>query len=182
MKELGVENKKSHVGFYLISDGKEELLSNLLNKKIHIKSNLKKAQIYINYVSIIAIIISAIIGFYMNKKFVQFDIAFFVFLFFIIPIKNLFIKIVQYILGKIVKPKLIPKMDFSFGIPEQYATMVVIPTIIKDKNKVQDIMKKLEVFYNANESENLYFTLLGDCSSSKNEFEDFDKVVSNTGI
>ena len=30
-------------------------------------------------------------------------------------------------------------------------------------------MKKLEVFYIANKSENLYFTLLGDCSESSKE-------------
>ncbi len=38
--------------------------------------------------------------------------------------------------------------------------MVVIPTILKSKEKVQELMRKLEVFYLANKSENLYFTLL----------------------
>ena len=34
-----------------------------------------------------------------------------------------------------VKPKLLPKMDFSKGIPSQYRTLVVVPTLIVDHNK-----------------------------------------------
>ena len=178
----GIESKSSHVGYYLISNGKDELISKLLNKNVKSKSFIKKAEIYINTVSIFAIVLSCIIGLYINLKYSTFSVALCVFIFFIIPIKSILIKIIQYISGKIVKPKLIPKMDYSSGIPDEYATMVVIPTIIKNKEKVQEIMRKLEVFYNANKSENLYFTLLGDCSSSKNEKEDFDDVVIETGI
>ena len=43
-------------------------------------------------------------------------------------------------------------------------------------------MKKLEVYYLANKSENIYFALLGDCTSSKNEIEKFDDEVIKTGI
>ena len=63
----------------------------------------------------------------------------------------------QYILGKIVKPTLIPKLDFQKGIPKEYATFVVIPTIIKSKEKVRELFRKLEVFYLANKSKNIYW-------------------------
>ena len=43
-------------------------------------------------------------------------------------------------------------------------------------------MHKLEVYYLANKSENLYFVLLGDCTSSKNEKESFDEEVIKAGI
>ena len=100
----------------------------------------------------------------------------------IIPIKNIIIKITQYVSGKVVKPKLIPKLDFYNGIPEECSTMVVIPTIVKSKEKVEEVMKKLEVFYMANKTENIFFTLLGDCSSSKKENEDFDDEIIKSGI
>ena len=47
---------------------------------------------------------------------------------------------------------------------------------------LKEIMKKLEVFFIANKSENIYFTLLGDCSSSKKEKEDFDDEIIKSGI
>ena len=177
-----IPGKKNHVGYYLISDGKEELLSELLNKKVSKKSKLKKAKLYIEWVSFISIIISCIIGWHINKKTGSLIFAFLIFLFFIVPIKSILIKVTQYISGKIVKPKLIPKLDFYNGIPDNCSTMVVIPTIVKNEEKVKEIIKKLEVYYMANKSENLYFTLLGDCSSSKQEKEDFDDEVIKTGI
>ena len=42
-------------------------------------------------------------------------------------------------------------------------------------------MKKLEVYYLANKSENLYFALLGDASSAKSEEEPFDDEVIQEG-
>ncbi len=53
-----------------------------------------------------------------------------------IPISEFVVEqIIQYILSKYVKTKLIPKMDFLKGIANENATFVVIPTIIKDKRK-----------------------------------------------
>ena len=42
-------------------------------------------------------------------------------------------------LSKTVKPKLIPKMDFSKGIPEEYTTMVVIPTVLDSGEKTKEL-------------------------------------------
>lgn len=103
------------------------------------------------------------------------------FLLFIIPASEIAVQIIQYVLSKVVKPKPIPKLDFSHGIDKEHKTMVVIPTILKSKEKVQELMRKLEVFYLANKSENIYFTLLGDCSESDKREEEFDEEVINEG-
>lgn len=73
-------------------------------------------------------------------------------------------------------------MNFEKGIPESSATFVVIPTILKSKEKVIEMLKKLEVYYLANKSENLYFALLGDCSEEDSKTKDFDEEVMSCGI
>ena len=80
-----------------------------------------------------------------------------------------------------MKPKPIPKLDYSHGIDEEHKTMVIIPTILKSKEKVQELMRKLEVFYLANQSDNIYFTLLGDCSESDKREEETDYEVIQEG-
>lgn len=100
----------------------------------------------------------------------------------IIPVQTILVQIAQYILGKFIKPKPIPKLDFEAGVPEESATFVVIPTIVNSKQKVQRIMKNLEKYYMANKSDNIYFALLGDCTAGKNEKEPFDEEVVSTGI
>lgn len=68
------------------------------------------------------------------------------------------------------------------GIPKECATFVVIPTIVESKDAVKELVRKLEVYYLANKSDNLYFALLGDCTSGKNENEKFDNEVIETGL
>ena len=45
--------------------------------------------------------------------------------------------------------------------------MVVIPGVIGAPQKAKELAEKLEVYYLANKSENMYFTVLGDCTSRK---------------
>ena len=100
----------------------------------------------------------------------------------IIPISEIVIQLLNYFLIKLTKPKLIPKLDFSKGLPEEFSTFVVIPTIISSEEKVKEFLKKLEVYYLANKSKNIYFALLGDCTSSKNELEEIDNEIIKTGL
>ena len=177
--EENKEEKKNHIGYYLIDEGILELYKELKYKpKINI-SIKTKAKIYI----IAIILFSTIISFLISAKLDIKNIFVFIisFILFFIPATEIVNQVISYILSKIVKPKLIPKMDFLNGIDEENSTMVVIPTIVKSKEKVQELMEKLEVFYLANKSENLYFCLLGDCSESENEEEDFDKEVIEEG-
>ena len=177
--EENKEEKKNHIGYYLIDEGILELYKELKYKpKINI-SIKTKAKIYI----IAIILFSTIISFLISAKLDIKNIFVFIisFILFFIPATEIVNQVISYILSKIVKPKLIPKMDFLNGIDKENSTMVVIPTIVKSKEKVQELMEKLEVFYLANKSENLYFCLLGDCSESENEEEDFDKEVIEEG-
>ncbi len=180
--------KKMHIGYYLISDGKEELLNSLSDKKIKLKSTKEKVNCYILSIWLTSIIVSLIIvvKFYMLLTniniFANIILSALLFTILVIPIENIVSKTIQYVLSKIVKPKLIPKIDFHNQIPEEYSTMVVIPTILKSREKVQELMEKLEVYYIANKSENLYFTLLGDCSTGSKEVESFDGEIINEGI
>ncbi len=173
-------NKKSHIGYYLIDNGIEKLYKELGYRYKDIKKE-NKMKIYILAMSFFSIAISIILGMTLNKTNSLANKIIGILLL-AIPISEIIIHIMQYILGKIIKPKIIPKIDFTNGIDTEHSTFVVIPTIVKSKEKVKELAKKLEVFYLANKSENLYFSILGDCSQSKSEEEEFDKEVIEAGI
>lgn len=178
------DEKQRHVGYYLISKGISELYDNLLGKNNGFKKikSITKLKLYIYFVSILSVIISGFIACNFNNKGNSFLFSLLLFFILIIPIKTIIINIVQYISGKIVEQKIIPKMDFSEGIPDKFRSMVVIPTIIKDAEKVKALFHKLEVYYLANKSENLYFSILGDCSESKKQNEEFDEYIIKEAI
>jgi len=172
------QEKKMHIGYYLIGRGVQVLKDKLglKNSKRH-----RKAKKYLISIYAVTIILTLLLWVYLNAK-LNFIIATITSIISIIPISEIYIRILNYILSKIVKPKLLPKLALAEGIPEEYSTMVVVPTILDSKEKVDELFQKLEVYYLANKEENLYFTLLGDCTASKNEKEPFDEEIVEEGI
>ena len=171
-------SKQNHIGYYLIDDGRSELYNKLQYKEKILKTQTK-SKIYIITFFVLTLGLSIILAGVNEKNLTRFILTT---IFLIIPISEFVTQTIQYILGKIVKPKIIPKLELADGITKENATFVVIPTIIKTKGKVQELFNKMEVFYLANKSENLYFALLGDCSESTAKDEEFDKEVIEEGL
>ena len=166
-------DKTSHIGYYIISNGKSELLSHLLNKKVWTISNKTKANLYIFAIYFLTFLFTLLLA---TKSWIIAILSF-------IPIQNVVTQVMQYILSKIVKPKIMPKLDFEEkGIPQEFTTMCTIPVLLKNADDVENMMNKLEVYYLANKSPNLYFTLLGDCTSEEKETTPNDEIIAKKGI
>ncbi len=149
-----------HIGFYLFKN---------------------KSKDFFMYIYIIVIILaSLILSMLLSKYFINNRIIGFLIVF--IPTSQLIIQIVNQILQVFIKPKSLPKMDFKGKIPDEYASMIVIPTIVSDTQKVKEVFDKLETYYLMNKSSNLYFTLLGDVAASSEEEMDYDDEISEYGI
>ncbi len=176
--------KKRHIGYYLNKQGLQELYKALgLKKKPFEKVLNFKINLYIYGIFTLSLIFSVMCGayvYYVTNKNLTLGLLEMILIF--IPLTEIVTKTVQNILSKCVKPKPIYKMDFSEGVPKEYSTLIAIPTILKNEQDVKRIFKKLEVYFLANKSENIYCTILGDCTSSKNEIEDVDTKIMDVGI
>ena len=164
--------KKIHVGYYLVDNGKKELLSYLTNKKVYEMNYEERAKLYVYLNCLFSFLITATFSIWLK----------WVALFLFIPIKNIVSKIFQYNLCKVKKIKILPKMDYQNNIPDSARTMCIIPTMLKNSADVDEMMSKMEGYYIANKSENLFFTLLGDCTKSDTQETKEDKEIANEGI
>jgi cellobiose phosphorylase len=77
--------------------------------------------------------------------------------------------LVNQFAGLWVAPSLLPRLDFSKGIPVEARTLVVVPTLLGDEAGVDALVEGLEVRYLANRGANLYFGLLGDFHDAAQE-------------
>ena len=173
--------KQSHIGYYLIDKGISELYDVLKIKSSKKVTTEKKVKIYVFSILLFTTILSIIITYFLNTSVKSIWINILSFFILLIPVSELVTQVIQYCLSKIVKPNIIPKIDLLNKVPKDKTTMVVIPTILNSKEKVDELVRKLEVYYLANKSENLYFTLLGDCTQSNNLEESFDKDIIEEG-
>lgn len=175
------QSKKAHIGYYLLDEGKQILIEELTGKKPKKTSNTKKIGYAIIALIILTLGTSSLFAWYLYTQTHQIAWSILLALLLLIPIEVIWVQIGQYILGKFVKPKIIPKLDYIDGVPLESSTFVVIPTILNSKEKVKELMEHLEVYYMANKSDNLYFAILGDCTSGKNQKEPFDEEVIQSG-
>lgn len=121
--------------------GIQDLYLNLEVKKYNPKvKNKLKTKLYIYGITILSIILSALAGLFFAAQNIVLGIAEAIILF--IPITEIITKITQNILSKCVKPKLIPKMDFSKGVPKECSTMIVIPSIVKSRRRRKKTLRK----------------------------------------
>ena len=112
-KENEKESKKNHIGYYL-QDENINLLYNKLQVNIkNVFSREQKTKIYINVIAITTVILSAFLTYGYPQKIDNMWIKLLTFLILIIPISELVIQIIQYVLSKVIKPKVIPKMDYE---------------------------------------------------------------------
>ena len=178
-KEDKEEAYKSHVGYYIIDEGTGELSGNYhsINDVIS-----KGAYLSINILGTLAlallfIFLSQLLGTTYSK--VQYIATLLVIL---IPINEIIIALTNWTVSKYVPIKLVPKIDYSSGIPESDKTVVVIPAIVDSKNRVNELMKQLEVAFCGNKDKNTYFALLSDFKDSKSEEYESDSEIIEAGI
>ena len=118
-ESLNIKNEKQkHVGYYLIGDGREELINKLTDNNKKRVTNKQKVKKYIFTIWSITIIANLLITsiFFNNLNMnpvVSIISSIILFMVLLIPLQGIVVEIVQYILGKTKKPKLIPKLDLS---------------------------------------------------------------------
>jgi len=80
----------------------------------------------------------------------------------IIGASQMAVALVNLLTTVLVGPRLLPRLDFSKGIPATSRTMVVVPTLLTSPQAVADLLEGLEIRYLGNRDPNLFFSLLTD--------------------
>ena len=159
-----------------------------------------RAHGYIWIVSLASLLLAG--GFAMLATNFIFHFSFFILTLLLwVPMSQIVIDLFNWLLGKLHKPRGTFKIKFKDGIvPDEYATMVIMPTILKSRAKVEELMGVLEVYYLSNinrgegkltetqnslghpATQNLYYTLVGDAAAYKEEDAPWDDEVVQAGL
>lgn len=87
------------------------------------------------------------------------------------------VALVNWFTTVVAKPGILPRMDFSKGIPDQHRTMVVVPTMLSSGAIIADLIEALEVRFLANRDRNLVFALLTDFRDAAEKDLEEDKPI-----
>ncbi len=100
----------------------------------------------------------------------------------ILPLSELAIQIVHAFIVATFPPSRLPRMDFESGIPEQCATLVVIPMMLISEGGIRRELEKLEVRYLANQNANLHFALFSDFLDAPEREQPGDALLYETAL
>lgn len=178
------EPECSHVGYYLIGRGVGETkrraeMRETSFRKLQRSLRDRGLQLYlgsiffVTLISGIAIVFRA--RFYTSNDILLGVIGVLAF----IAVSQLAISVVNFVATLLVKPHLLPRLDFSKRIPIEARTMVIIPTILGSVRDAEDLVEAIEVRYLANRNENLYFGLLTDFPDADQEMLPTDQAHLN---
>ena len=79
-----------------------------------------------------------------------------------VAFSELGIALVNWVATLLAMPRVLPRLDFSEGIPDSARSLVVIPTMFGDAETIAALAESLEVRFLANRDANLHFALLTD--------------------
>ncbi|MDD2190083.1 MAG: glucoamylase family protein [Eubacteriales bacterium] len=170
-KEKGEESdsdRNSHVGYYLTGAGLR-----ILEKRLNLKKKPAKrladvlmnnlGSMYLCFIIAFTMITVLFISWYSagfpdeNRILLAILTGAAVF----IPASEISVLIANRLACRIKSPAFFPRLELKEGIPESMSTMVVMPALLTDGKRVEQLLENMESHYLANKEENLYFALIG---------------------
>ena len=180
----GKDDRTAHVGYYLVGPGVIQT-KKLAKMKV---SGIQKVQsflhrhaftVYLTIILLITLAISAaiLIRTYSDTKnsWLLLSVAFLL----LICVSQLAISVSNFFSTLLVKPHLLPRMDFSRKIPAEYRTLVVIPVMLTNVEEIESLIESLEVRFLANRNDNLHFGLLTDFTDAAQEKLPEDQALTD---
>ncbi len=179
-------SRAEHVGFYFIGEGRD-LLEDAVDYQPSWGERIRRwlfdhaPLVYLGGISLLTfLILTALLAYALTNQGSPAQLIA-VGLLGMIPASMVAVSLINTFITHTVPPHLLPKMDFSEGIPSDFATMVVIPSLLSDLEGIDFLLNQLELHYLRNKDPNLGFAILTDFSDAPEEhMPQDDDLLENT--
>lgn len=160
-KGSGREARQSHVGYYLIDRGVARLKSGFQYRPPLWKQVGELIVKWPTAFYLLGVELFTIISVFVLLSYLPEHLSYLALILLLLATEPA-LAFMNLLSGALVPPRRLPRLDFSQGIPSEYTTMVVVPTLLISEDYVKKLVADLEVRYLANTDDNLLFTLLTD--------------------
>jgi cyclic beta-1,2-glucan synthetase len=170
----GSEDRESHVGFYLIDKGLPQFeqaaeVRQSIPTALQRKSRRIALPLYLGVITLITVIFTGGLLAEAHRGGLPDLPLILIGILLLLCGSHLAVALVNWLATLLLTPDLLPRMDFSAGIPPESRTLVVIPTLLTNTQNIEDLVEALGVRFLANRDDNLHFSLLTDFSDAQEE-------------
>jgi cyclic beta-1,2-glucan glucanotransferase len=170
----GSDDRAAHVGFYLLDKG---LLGLERTAQMHLSlgETLQRISfrfplsLYLGTILLIAVIFTGSLLAKAHTGGLQGWMLALLGLLSLLCTSHLAVALTNRLVTVLATPHLLPRMDFSEGIPPGSRALVAVPAMLVSPQSIEDLVEALEVRFLANRDENLHFSLLTDFRDAHEE-------------
>lgn len=182
--EAKVEERLLHIGYYLVDDGLNQLEA-LQPQPLSFRSRWTKSledrsgSLYMLSIASSTLLLTSLLVIYALMN-VTADYLFYGLLTafaVVLPTSEIVIALANWTVTRLKSPAIFPRLALKDGIPDALSTVVVIPALLPDKKRVDELMENMENHYLGNREKNLYFALIGAFKDSAEETDRDDAGV-----
>ena len=176
------DSRDAHVGYFLVGRGRETLeraatLRSTLGQSLRRLGRRFPLSIYVGLIAVMTVVVTALVLWWAARHGLGHWSLASLGILLCVCASQLAMALVNWGIMLLVRPRILPRMDFSKGIPAEHRTIVAVPTIITDDQEIDDLVEAMEVRFLANRDENLCFALLTDFSDASEETTPGDEAL-----
>jgi cyclic beta-1,2-glucan synthetase len=173
-KDPRVTLRDSHVGNYLLAEGAavlEEKASFNPPFAQRARSWLRRHpdDFYLPGIAVLTFAIVSCVVLFLTKPSTPLGLILLSLVAVLLPSSQSAVQIMNYLATLLIPAQILPKLDFSDGLPDDCVTMVAIPTMLLKEKQVRRLVDALEVRFLGNQDPNLHFALLTDLPDSPSQ-------------
>jgi cyclic beta-1,2-glucan synthetase len=168
------DEQTAHVGFYLIDKGRQRLeravdVRHSLPEVLRRMSDRFPLLLYLGTIALITAVFTGSLLARAHAGGLRGWRLTLIGLPLLLGASHLAVALANWLATLAATPRLLPRMDFSGGIPPESRSLVVIPTMLASAQSIEYLVEALEVRFLANRDENLQFGLLTDFQDAREE-------------
>ena len=100
----------------------------------------------------------------------------------LIPIVSVAVTLVNFMLTRVLPPRVLPKFDFARGIAAPWRTLVAVPALLSDLDEIDALLESLEIRYLGNRDQELQVALLTDLVDANRAHLPEDDVLVSRAV
>ena len=172
----------AHVGYYLIDKGLP-ILEREAGYRFHTLMSMRRALFSVPLLLYVGMIVVLTLAFTapIIRVAAQNDFPLWGLILLVAPTllatSQFALGLVNWVVTVTTTSAMLPRMDYSHGVPETGRTLVVVPTLLGNTQDVEDMVETLEVHFLANRDEHIHFALLSDYKDAASEHADGDEEL-----
>ncbi len=173
--------RRSHVGFYLVDEGLDELerlagYSPPTGERVERLVRDHPNTVFIGGLSVLAVL--ATLGATLLTGVGMRDSWWLVLLVAFFPALDVAVTVLNQLVSTLLPPRVLPRLDLhEDGVPAEYRTVVVIPTLFGSVDDVHEALENVEVQFLANREAHLHFAILSDFTDAPQEVMPGDAAI-----